>query len=617
MRRRLSAMAPVLLCCALAWAEEPVKFGDATLQAVVEEALWVQSPTPSDMLGFTYLEARGLDITSVVGLEYATNLYTLRLGDNQYIADVTPLAGLTNLTTLILNQNSIADLSPLAGLVNLTELDVHHNQFRDIAPLAGMMKLRRLALRENAIRDISPLAGLTGIETLVLSLTEVNDISPLLGMRSLQHLDLRECPLARSAYDTYIPQIQANNPGVEIRYDPLRQYTVEISSSAGGSVTCPGEGQFTFETGQIILLVAKPDPGCVFRNWSGAFSGTQNPTSLPVAGDYSIQANFLDLSNTLFVDDTGPGDPQPGHAAGSDPNEDGTMEHPFDTIQEAIDAAAEDMSIFVRPGLYRENIDFSGKNIRLVGANPDQPEGSQFPVIEGAGPGPIVSFTHGEVRDCKLTGFVITRGVDDLVSAILCDASSPTIANCLIVGNRSTHPNGSTVNCRESRAAFVNCTIADNVPGRNGAALRLINSSVAVNSSILWSNGPVQILVTGGSSPQVEFDNIEGGWPGVGNISSDPLFVAAGYWANPGDLSESVGRDDANAVWIDGDYHLKSQAGRRNVNTPDWHSDAVASPSIDAGDPRLSTGDEPAPNGGIVNQGVYGGTLHASKSGGN
>jgi len=610
-------MASVLLCCALAWAEEPVKFEDATLQAVVEEILWVQSPTPSDMLGFTYLEARGLDITSVVGLEYAKNLFTLRLGDNQYIADVTPLAGLTNLTTLILNQNCIADLSPLAGLVNLTELDVHHNQFRDITPLAGLTKLRRLALRENAIRDISPLAGLTGLDTLVLSVTEVNDISPLLGMKSLQHLDLRECPLARSAYDTYIPQIRANNPGVEIRYDPLRQYTVEISSSAGGTVTCPGEGQFTFETGQIILLVAKPDPGCVFRNWSGTFSGTQNPTSLPVAGNHSIQANFLDLSNTLFVDDTGPGDPQPGNAASSDPAENGTMEHPFDTIQEAIDAADEGMSIFVRPGRYRENIDMLGKNVRLVGTNPDQPGGPQFPIIEGARPGAVVSFIHGEEPDCELTGFVITRGVGDLASAILCDTSSPTIANCLIVGNRSTHSNGVTVSCRESRAAFVNCTIADNVPGRSSGALRLVNSNVEVNSSILWNNGPVQILATGSSNPKVEFSNITGEWSGVGNISRDPLFVAPGRWANPDDLSETVGREDANGVWIDGDYHLKSQAGRRNVNTPDWHSDGVTSPSIDAGDPRLPTGDEPEPNGGILNQGVYGGTLHAGKSPGN
>lgn len=614
MRRRWMALAPIVCCCALAWAEESVHFEDATLKALVEEVLWVDNPTPSDMLGFTYLDARGLNIASVTGLEYAKNLYTLELGDNQDIADVSPLAGLTNLRRLVLNQNRIADISPLAGLVNLTELDIHHNRIRDISPLSEMTKMRRLAIRENPISDLGPLAGITGMQVLIASITEVNDISPLLGMKSLQHLDLRQCPLDRSAYDAYIPQIQANNPGVEIRYDPLRQYTVEVLPSPGGAVTHPGEGQFTFETGQIILLVARSDPGWVFKNWSGTFSSTQNPTSLAVASNHAIQANFLDLSNTLFVDDTSPGDPRPGDPGGGDPLEDGSMAHPFDTIQEAIDAASEGMSIFVRPGLYRENIDFLGKNLRLIGTNPDLQEGTQFPIIEGARAGAVVSFTRGEGIACELAGFVVTRGVGDLAGAILCDGSSPTIANCVIVGNRSTHANGAAVYCRESRAAILNCTIANNFPGWNGAALRLVNSSVVVNSSILWDNGPAQILTTGVDNSRVEFNNIAGGWPGTGTLSNDPLFVMAGYWAKPDDPSEPADPGDADALWIDGDYHLKSKAGRRNVNTPDWHADNVTSPSVDTGDPRLPLGEEPAPHGDIVNQGAYGGTAHASKS---
>ena len=135
-----------------------------------------------------------------------------------------------------------------------------------------------------------------------------------------------------------------------------------------------------------------------------------------------------------------------------------------------------------------------GKNIRLVGTNPDQPEGSPFPVIEGADAGAIVSFTSGEGPRCELTGFVLTRGAGVLGSAVYCDGSSPTIANCLIVGNRSTHASGAAVYCRESRAAFANCTIADNIPGSYGAAMRLVNSSITMHSSILWNNGPAQIL---------------------------------------------------------------------------------------------------------------------------
>ncbi len=614
MKRQLSLLALACCWCALAGAEEPVQFKDTTLRAVVEEVLWVEDPTPSDMLEFTYLEAESMGIQSLVGLEHAKNLLTLRLSDNQYITDVTPLAGLTNLRTLILNQNRIADVSPLAGLVNLQELDIHHNEIRDVSPLSGMTKLWRLAIRENPIRDISPLAGLVDVRSLVLSCTEVNDLAPLLSMRSLEHLDLRECPLDRSAYDTYIPQIQANNPGVEIRYDPLKEYTVEIASAGGGTVTYPGEGTFAFETGQIILLVAKPNPGCVFRNWSGTFTGTENPTSLTVAANHSIQANFIDLSNTLFVDGTSPNDPGPGDATMSDSFEDGTPEHPFDAIQEAIDAAGEGMSIFVRPGVYRENIDFLGKSIQLVGTNPDQADTSSFPRIEGAMAGPIVSFTCGEGSDSALIGFVLTRGVGELAGAIFCDGSSPTIRNCLIVGNRATHASGAAVYCRDSRATIANCTIADNLAGGNGAAVKLVGSSITLNSSILWNNTPAQILTTGNSAPRIEFCDIAGDGSDSGNISVDPLFVAAGYWADPEILSEAGDPSDAETVWVDGDYHLKSRAGRRNENMADWYCDNVTSPCVDAGDPRVSLGDEPSPNGGTVNQGVYGGTLQASKS---
>jgi L-ascorbate metabolism protein UlaG (beta-lactamase superfamily) len=67
-------------------------------------------------------------------------------------------------------------------------------------------------------------------------------------------------------------------------------------------------------------------------------------------------------------------------------------------------------------------------------------------------------------------------------------------------------------------------------------------------------------------------------------------------------------------VWIDGDYHLKSEAGRWDPVSESWIVDDVTSPCIDAGDPNSPVGDEPEPNGGIINMGAYGGTAEASKS---
>lgn len=60
------------------------------------------------------------------------------------------------------------------------------------------------------------------------------------------------------------------------------------------------------------------------------------------------------------------------------------------------------------------------------------------------------------------------------------------------------------------------------------------------------------------------------------------------------------------------DYHLKSVYGRWNGSS--WINDAVTSSCIDAGDVTSDFSLESSPNGGIVNIGLYGNTIEASKS---
>ncbi len=60
------------------------------------------------------------------------------------------------------------------------------------------------------------------------------------------------------------------------------------------------------------------------------------------------------------------------------------------------------------------------------------------------------------------------------------------------------------------------------------------------------------------------------------------------------------------------DYHLLSEAGRWDGAA--WVIDDVTSPGIDHGDPTTDYGNEPDPNGGRANIGVYGNTAEASKS---
>jgi len=78
---------------------------------------------------------------------------------------------------------------------------------------------------------------------------------------------------------------------------PPVQCSVSINSTAGGSVTIPGEGVFTYDQGQVVNLVATPDAGYRFDRWTGDIDSIAQvsaaSTNITVGGNYSITANFV------------------------------------------------------------------------------------------------------------------------------------------------------------------------------------------------------------------------------------------------------------------------------------------------------------------------------------
>ena len=676
--RWLLAVLLLLTSAGVLWADSPVHFTDSNLKSAVEAELWVTDPSAEDMLGLTSLSVNaeiaslaGLEyalnlrslacthgrISDLSPLSGLHDLESLALNTNE-VSDLSPLSGLSNLRDLNIHDNEISDLSPLSGLSNLTWLDFHSNQISDLSalsglanldtlnlegnqisdlsplsglsalsclrlgcnevsdlsPLAGLSNLDTLSIYANQISDLSPLSSLSNVQSLVLCGNQISDIAPLSGLTSLSSLDISNNPLGSDACTQYIPQILANNPGISLRYDPCVSHYLSISATTGGSVIHPGEGRFGYEEDATIRLEAQPDPYFVFVGFSGTYESTENPAFVTMDRDHVIQANFASALDVVHVDDNGPGDWDPCSLQISDPRENGTREHPFDSIQEAINIAATGATIFIHAGTYRERIDLLGKSIELTGFDPQTPNNATWPVLDGGGTGPIVSFTHGEAPACLLTGLVITAGNGRAVSAIQCTAGSPTIANCLIAGNRAGNAEGAIIACTDSRAAFINCTIADNYAGSKGAALYLRNSPVSIVNSILWGNAPSHIESTDGMKPLVSYSDVGGGWPGTGNLSIDPLFALPCRWADRYDLTAVVKPDNPDAVWIIGDYHLQSPAGRWDPEAWYWRQDKTTSQCIDAGDPNTPVGSEPQPNGGIVNMGVYGGTAEASKS---
>jgi hypothetical protein len=573
------------------------------------------------------LRLQGNEISNLAPLAGMTSLQILALRVNN-ISSISALAGLTNLETLHLEDNQVSDLAPLAGLSHLSELRIGYNQISSLAPLSGLSHLRYLDAHSNHISNLSSLAGLSGLEELMLNNNQISDIAPLVGLGSLSRLELLTNPLNQHAYDSDIPQIIANHPGIYILYDgqdeggepdpppppPVSVRYLTVSAAAGGSVLEPGEGRFSYSDGAAVRLLAQAQPGFTFAGWSGSYPTSNNPVVLTMSQDYQMQANFVTLVGALHVDDDAPLDPGPGDLARSDPQENGSAEHPFDSIQEAIQAAAKGDSILVHPGTYRESIDLLGKDLHLTGTAPDDPAGTAYPVLEGAGKGPIVSFRSGESPACTLIGFVLTGGRGSSAGALYCAKSDPTISHCLIVGNRASDPNGAAAYFVYSRAVLTNCTIADNYAGPQGAGITLRHSDVVLANCIVWGNDAQDVLVLGTSRPSLRYCDVPGSWPEAGNLDSDPLFARRGYWASASDPKVVLSPEDAGAVWVMGDYHLQAQAGRWSSDTRTWVPDQLSSPCLDAGDPAGPVGSEPQPNGGRINLGLYGGTSDASKS---
>lgn len=386
----------------------------------------------------------------------------------------------------------------------------------------------------------------------------------------------------------------------------------------------------------------------------------------------------------------------------------------FRTIGDAIENSSHGDTIVVRPGTYREQVNFNGRRITVRSENPDDPTVVKGTII--ANPDATLAaslvFTAGEREESVLTGFTITE------YGILCSASSPTItknviSDCIGIGIRGQNGAAPTIIANDvlfnkqegiyscegliqgntvsgNRAGIASCSgpILDNIISENMglgglascsgeiAGNRIVGNYAALDGGGLYNcDGPIHHNIIAGNRadrsggglsdcdgavynntifgnraasmgggvyncPKAVYNNIisynealqgaglyglsnntynifwlnrnhaygGGAIPGTGDDSADPLFLAPGYWD---DNDTPTINDD---VWFDGDYHLKSKAGRWDARFRQWVTDTVTSRCIDAGKPSSDWAAELWPHGKRINVGAYGGKPEASMS---
>jgi internalin A len=104
--------------------------------------------------------------------------------------DLRPIAGLGNLTGLILDRNPVRDLEPLVGLKRLEVLSLNGSSVKDLKPLMRLGGLKGLAIDGTFVRDLAPVASLGGLVEFSAQGNRLQNIAPLAGLKNLRYLAL-------------------------------------------------------------------------------------------------------------------------------------------------------------------------------------------------------------------------------------------------------------------------------------------------------------------------------------------------------------------------------------------------------------------------------------------
>lgn len=197
---------------------------------------------------------------------------------------------------------------------------------------------------------------------------------------------------------------------------------------------------------------------------------------------------------------------------------------------------------------------------------------------------------------------------------LYCENSSVSLTGCLLEGSAQAGLAAST-------GATV--TVRHSLMQNNAQNIRLAGSGAScdVRNSVLDASGFGRFVYYFESAGTLtaDFNNIRArngaNVAGGANQEADRFLID---WQISNGFSRDVNSFGYEPLFADAtayDFHLKSPHGRYDPETGlHLTNDAVISRLIDLGDPSFSYSNEPMPNGGRINVGLYGNTAEASMS---